>query len=255
VDDSPILDAPWPPDLDPADVPFRTRSVAVLTRRGYFDDPSLFSTLTEGEVLGWWNAGVVTVADIRTTGNAAIRCHHEQAAQLGQLRVDMAVVAGRPWARHIWQRDPRFAEFLPKGDSTVYDIATSGSLDDRWLLWANLGGLGGAIEAQAALTLREAVAQYVEAISGQQGLRLEVLLARTGLNGQDPITGAEAAQRLGVSDQRASQIVQRLWYHRDRCRPPDGIWMPQVAKAERSGRPNGFTEASIAVARRFCAPL
>jgi len=63
------------------------------------------------------------------------------------------------------------------------------------------------------------------------------------------------AQRLGVSDQRASQIVQRLWCHRDRCRPPDGIWMPQVAKAERSGRPNGFTEASIAVARRFCAPL
>ena len=61
-------------------------------------------------MLRWWNIGVGTVADIRDTGNEAMRLHHEQAAQLGQLRVDMAVVAGRPWARHIWWRDARFAE-------------------------------------------------------------------------------------------------------------------------------------------------
>jgi hypothetical protein len=30
---------------------------------GYFDDPSLFNTLTEAEVLSWWNAGAMTVAD------------------------------------------------------------------------------------------------------------------------------------------------------------------------------------------------
>ena len=90
-----LLNEPWPDDLDPADVPFRTRSVTVLRRMGYFDDPSLFDTLTEAEVLSWWNAGPKTVADIRATGNAAIRRHHEQAAQLGQLRADMAVVAGR----------------------------------------------------------------------------------------------------------------------------------------------------------------
>jgi hypothetical protein len=30
---------------------------------GYFDDWSLFNTLTEAEVLSWWNAGVGTVAD------------------------------------------------------------------------------------------------------------------------------------------------------------------------------------------------
>jgi len=180
VDDAPVFDAPWPSDLDPADVPFRIRSVTVPTRQGYFDDPSLFNTLTEAEVLSWWNAGERTVADIRDTGNAAIRLHHEQAAQLGQLRFNMAVVAASLWARHIWHRDPRFAEYVPRGDATVHGIATGGTLADQRALWANLGGLGGAIEAQAALTLREAVAQYVEAISGQQGLRLEVLLARTG---------------------------------------------------------------------------
>ena len=89
VDDTPILNAPWPPDLDPADVPFRTRSVTILRRMGYFDDPSQFNTLTETEVLSWWNAGEPTVADIRATGNAAIERHHEQAAQ------------GQPPASHL----------------------------------------------------------------------------------------------------------------------------------------------------------
>jgi hypothetical protein len=63
VDDTLLLDTPWPDDLDPATVPFRTRSITILRRMGYLDDPSLFNTLTEVEVLSWWNAGVGTVAD------------------------------------------------------------------------------------------------------------------------------------------------------------------------------------------------
>ena len=46
VDYSPILDAPWPDDLDPATVQFRTRSVTILRRMGFFDDPSLSNDLT-----------------------------------------------------------------------------------------------------------------------------------------------------------------------------------------------------------------
>jgi hypothetical protein len=50
------------------------------------------------------------------------------------------------------------------------------------------------VAAQAALSLPDAVGDYVEAISGQHGRRLEVLLARTGLSGSDPITGVEASR-------------------------------------------------------------
>ena len=74
------------------------------------------------------------------------------------------------------------------------------------MLWGNLEALRGAVDAQAALSLPDAVAEYVEAISGQHGERLEVLLARTGLNGQDPITNREMARRLGV---RAAQPADR----------------------------------------------
>jgi hypothetical protein len=63
VDDALIFDAPWPDGLDPADVPFRQRSVTILRRMGYYDDPTLFNTLTEVEVWSWWNVGVGTVSD------------------------------------------------------------------------------------------------------------------------------------------------------------------------------------------------
>ena len=66
----------------------------------------------------------------------------------------------------------------------------------------------------AALPLERAVSGYVEAISGQLGIRLEVLLAYTGLNGRDPIMGREAGATLGVSYQRVQQISAQL--HRNR---------------------------------------
>lgn len=76
-----ILDSPWPDDLDPAAVPFRTRTETVLRRAGYYEDSTRFDTLTDAEVMGWWNAGVATVADLRFAGNRAIRQHHKDTHQ------------------------------------------------------------------------------------------------------------------------------------------------------------------------------
>ncbi len=76
VDDTLLLDAPWPDDLDLATVPFLKRSVTILRRVGYFDEWTLFNTLTGVEVLSWTMAGVGNVADITTTGNAAIVEYH-----------------------------------------------------------------------------------------------------------------------------------------------------------------------------------
>jgi hypothetical protein len=129
VDDAFLLEAPWPPDLDPATVPFRKRTVTILRRMGYFDDWSRFNPLTEAEVLSWWNAGVGTVADIRDTGNEAIRRYHERQARIAQMAADLDAVVSEPWARHIWWRDPRFAEYVPKADGTVHGSPTPASRD------------------------------------------------------------------------------------------------------------------------------
>ena len=98
MDEILLLNALWPDDFDSATVPFRTRSVTILQCMGYFDDWSRFNTLTEVEVLSWWNAGVTTVADIRDTSNEAIRRYHAEPELLAQIKTDLAVVAKEPWA-------------------------------------------------------------------------------------------------------------------------------------------------------------
>ncbi|MCJ7780254.1 MAG: hypothetical protein MUQ27_05465, partial [Acidimicrobiia bacterium] len=158
--------------------------------------------------------------------------------------------AGEPWARHVWRRDRRFAGYLPRGDATVYDIATTGSLDVQRSLWSNLEALRDAVDAQAALSLPEAVAGYVAALTGWHGERLEVILAYTGLHGRDAISATEAARRRGVTRSAMYQNRNRLLRRRDRCRPPKGIWMPQVGDAERDGW-LGYTERGVEATRGF----
>ncbi len=112
-------------------------------------------------------------------------------------------------------------------------------------------GLRDAVDAQAKLSLLAAVAQYVEAISGQHGERLDMLLAPTGLNGSDPIHGTEAARRLGISHQRFYQIVQQLFRARDRARPPAGIWMPQLDAEDEAGWPDSISKDAETAIRGF----
>jgi hypothetical protein len=169
VDSNPILEALWPADLNPADVQFKGRSETVLRREGFFDNPILFDSLTESDVAGWWNAGPATVDDVRSTGNEAIRLYRETTELRLRIDADLAEVALEPWVEHIWYRDPRFDEFLPKGDLTVHDIATSGSAVDRRFLWSHLDDLRAAVAQQADLSLGEAVSEYVEVVSGQHG--------------------------------------------------------------------------------------
>jgi hypothetical protein len=248
VDNTGIFDQPWPADLDPATVPFKGRTETILRRQGFYDDWSLFNGLTEAVVLSWWNAGSATVEDLRTTGNEAMQIHHETVERRHRIDTDLAAAAREPWALHIWHRDPRFAEYIPKGDATVYDIATSGTTLERRALWERLDDLRAAVEAQAALSLAEAMSEYVD-VSGQHGQRLDVLLGVTGLNGHEPITAPDAARVLDVSRQRIEQIVQQMHRRMERARPRYGAWLPQVTVAEQTQWPEQYTETGIEATR------
>ena len=166
---------------------------------------------------------------------------------------DLAAVALEPWALHVWHHDPRFAEFLPTGDATVYEIAASGTALERRALWDRLDALRDAVEAQGVLSLTDAVSEYVEAISGQHGQRLQVLLAVTDLNGHDPVTRTEAARRLNVSRARIYQIVQQMDRQLVRARPDRGPWMPQVETADREGWPEDISSTARSAMRALVA--
>lgn len=77
-----------------------------------------FSTLTGAEVLGYWNAGAATVADLRFTGSRAIRRHREDADPRNEMSIALAAVAVEPWASHVWHCDPR-TERGEKGSGAV----------------------------------------------------------------------------------------------------------------------------------------
>jgi hypothetical protein len=258
VDDSDILNEPWPPDLDPATVPFRVRTVTILRRKGIWDDMTRHDEISECDVFGWWNAGVKTVADTRDTGNAAIAAHHagaperrRRAAESRRIAGELRQVAEASWTAQVWWREPRFRDLLARGDATVREICLNGSPEEQWYLWGNLADLERRMTQLAATPIGEAVSGYVEAISSQHGIRLDVLLAYTGLNGRDPISGREAGAILGVSSQRVQQISAQLHRNRDRARPPAGIWMPQVDATVRDSWSDGYTALGVGAIRVF----
>jgi len=257
VTDTLLLDLRWPDDLDPEAVAFLTRTETVLRRSGLYDDPAQFNTLTVAEVAGWESTRPVTIANLRTTAHAAIRRHHQEAGLRSRMDTVLKDVAIELWAPQVWFRDPRFIDHLPKSDATVQEIATTvqeiattGNAIDRRFLFDRLADLRVAIDRQASLSLAGAVAEYVELITGQHGVRLEVLLARTGLDGHDPITAPVAGERLGVTYQRIHQLVQQLEGHRNRAMSSGGIWMPQVDSAAE----DGWTEVAVDCIAAFIAP-
>ena len=83
-----ILAHAWPPDLDPARVPFRQRTITTLQRMRLWDDMTQVDNITEEDVAGFWLTGPTTVGDLVITGNAAINWHHHEAE-------DLAAAVGR----------------------------------------------------------------------------------------------------------------------------------------------------------------
>jgi len=141
--------------------------------------------------------------------------------------VDVAGLASRS--------DPRFRDLLPAAEATVAEGCRRGSHVDQRELWANLTVIRarmGELEAEAP---GETLRGYMGALTGQSGDRLAAIMRVNGLE-DPPMTGAEAASRLGVSAQRVSQLARRMREWIEWATPPAGIWMPQTEAADRLDR-------------------
>lgn len=105
--------------------------------------------------------------------------------------------------------------------------------------------------AQAGLTLPDAVAQYVGALTGRRGDRPHLFLARLRLDGQDGMGALEVARQLGVTRRAVYNWERALVPHIAKARPPAGTWMPQVGDAVRDGWPKGYTARGVGAMRDF----
>jgi hypothetical protein len=231
-----ILDRPWPEDLDPATAGFKTRTITILRRHGYWDDPTKLDTLTADEFLAIETSGTVVLTDLVEKGNAAIAWHEGLPPQQrrghaivvewnAEERRKLRRLVDRKWAHQMWRLDPRFADLLPKIDATVAEIATEGSIDDQKQLLRNLPLLQDRLRYYRGRR-EESLQVFVSGITGQTGRRLEVLLAMAGFT-QPQLTQKEGARRLGVSRSRTQQLVKQLWRAWDRAAPQAGVWQLQ----------------------------
>lgn len=218
----PILTQPWPPDLDPARVPFRQRTITVLKGMKLWDDMTRINTVTREAVRGYWVTGPITVDDLITTATAAIVWHQHEAK-------DLAAMGEREsWTRQVWRRDKRFVDLLPPVDATVYDIAVGGYHDHQRHLQQTLPALRNRLAELSAEAPDEALMRYVAINTGRTRKRTAILLQRLHLL-EPAINGSEAARQLGVSPQRIYQLVGQLRNRIEQLQPPGGggAWLPQ----------------------------
>jgi len=223
-----LLTERWPVGLSPSRVPFARRTVTVLKREGYWGHMPRLDAVSESEVLGWWYSGQRTLNDLTATGDAAIAWHLTEGCELVEI-------AEERWTSQVWRRDPRFCDLLPAADVTVAEVCRRGSHVDQRELWANLPAIRatmGELEVEAP---GETLRRYVGGLTGQSNDRLTAIMRVNGLE-VPPMTGAEAASRLGVSTQRVSQLARRMREWIEWATPPDGVWMPQTEAAERLGQ-------------------
>jgi hypothetical protein len=71
----------------------------------------------------------------------------------------------------VWWRDPRFRDLLHHGAVTFREICLTGRPEEQRHLWAVKAELEARMRRLAALPLERAVASYIEALSGQHGIR------------------------------------------------------------------------------------
>lgn len=231
----PALDRPWPLGLDPDLVPWARRTRNCLSRSGLIDDRLRLSRVTYGDLLAIPQMGARSVLDFVVTAEAAIDLidgGFEVPEELVEL-VRKAV--GAAWAEIVSEEDPRFSDLLSNASGTLADrleeikatpeaIATAEG-------WSALAPVLPAIFERIArierCPLDVALREYVSALGGLEGARLDALLGRMGLDGQPPRTLQQVADVLNVSRERVRQLQTRVTEQL----PSHPVFMPALDRA------------------------
>jgi len=240
-----VFPSRWPPALSASSLPWANRTRNCLERSGFLADRGSLSELTYGRLLDVPSMGIVSVLDFACVSEAAMNqrvrltqdspdSRERDAGSGAPTGSDPLVEAiDAPWADQVSAQDPRFADLLPPGDGTVFErieqITGQPQEDigaERELAEA-VAAIERRIEEMSRLTLDSALTQFLEALSGFHGAKLEALSARLGWSGAPPITLEEAGNMVGVSRERMRQLQKRTT---DRL-PQHAVYMPSLDEA------------------------
>ena len=153
----------------------------------------------------------------------------------------LAQVLQQPWAHEVSSQDRRFRNLLPSGFGTIYErIDRLAEYPEMLLAGAGLAleerlpDLERELERIAGLPIERALSEYLSALSGVTGARLDGLAARLGIAGEPPITLQKAGDQMGVTRERVRQIQKRA----SNRRPSHPVFMPALDEALELAREN-----------------
>ena len=210
-----ILDRPWPPGLDPGVVAWPKRTDRLLAH-GIAADPARLSALTYGALLALPRVGARAAYTFALTAEQAIDDAYAEGRLPSALADLVRRAAAAPWVDLVDGDDPRFADLLPEGTG----IDAPGS---PWVLPDVFDRVARIEQTPLDTALRE----YVAALSGLTGERLDALLARIGVDGKPPRSLPKAINGAQISLERLRQLQIRALEHL----PPHPVYMPTLERA------------------------
>ena len=209
----------WPSELDPRQVPFKTRSANCLRSQGLLKDTDRLGSLTYGELLQVRNCGANTMLDIASTGEAAI----EDAGYLAvsgtetelttEERQALLSLSQQEWAKRASGSDPRIVEVIGEG-ATSFAVRAEVALNSKSPMF---GRRLLKVAGEAKSRLDEDDSRPLDLILGdlvrlvlKQERPARALIGRLGWDGYKPLTLAEAGLVAGVTRERVRQIETKL---------------------------------------------
>jgi hypothetical protein len=248
------FDLRWPRGLNILDIPLSVRSTRRLALMGFTNKPDSVMEVTFGELLAFPGLGVKSLIEITTVLESAVGLYWQLAAEfahsvavndaksLAPNNADAPAksderrmsalydILREPWAEQISAKDPRFKHWLPLGDDNlgerverlVSDAAVASGEIPRLL--DNLPAIRETVARVNSQPLEDNLLELLSTVIGSDKPRFQVIAARLGWLGEDPVTLQACGNQLGVTRERVRQIENKI---RKRL-PKHSIYLPKL---------------------------
>lgn len=231
-----------PVGLNIADLGWPARTENRLRATGMFNDASVLTTLTFGDLLRIEGMGIKSVLGFVCTLEGVLSYYEKISDEILTIEPDeknnlsyLQNVYESNWSYEINTRDKRFGDLYAFGTGTLHDIIDV-VISDAQIninitkivkLCNSVEQVEVMLQEISSLPLEEQLLQYMMMLTKSKGDRLKAIMARFGWSGFKPVTLEKAGEMMGVTRERVRQVQNKII----KSIPPTKIYMPGIDAA------------------------